>query len=380
MKNTILSAIVLSSLLIGFSAEAGLFKKKKPLVETPTSPAVVAPAEPIVSAPVASLPEDEKKNKKPDEPKKVRPKIYNYNYWLPTFIEDYMKLVVASPVSVATPAGGPTQCLPVFKNPLKNGVIDIRYALGYFDDSQAIDIMYDDFNYGLSPSLDIEVFHVIRGALTKKCEGNRVLCSFKESGDPSQGLVVLEKKINLQGAEVLARITLTHASASESFEDNKNLLKDRQDFLTKQSEENYFGAIGKADIVIYNGHSRNGGGPDFNPPILSKDLHVNYDGYYKVKRPGINRVLTMLKQNPNKDSVMGFFSCYSKSHFYNALLRANPKQKLILSSDTINYFDSLYASMGYLEGLLHGQCGQDLADMAKQADSVKEGFTSFQIK
>jgi len=268
----------------------------------------------------------------------------------------------------------------MYKNILDKGAMDVRYALGYFDDSQGIEILYDGKNYGLSPSLDIEVFYVLRDFLTKKCEGDRLVCGFKESGDPAQGRILLTKRVTLYGKEIPVTITLTQASASESYVRNQNELNSQQEFLTRQSEENYFGGLGIADVVFYNGHSRNGGGPDFNPPILDKTLHVDYNGYYKVKRPGIKRVLAQLKTNPNKDSVIGFFSCYSQSHFYSALLKANPKQRMVLSSDTINYLDSFQASIGYLEGLLKGECGDGLAQIAKQTDSIKNGFKGFQIR
>lgn len=305
---------------------------------------------------------------------------YNYDFWWPQFAEEYLQLIEKSPVHRAVPSGGQPQCLPVFKNVVDKGQMDIRYALGYFDDSQGIDIIYDKKNLGLSPSLDIEVFYVLRAFLTKKCQGSRLLCGFKESGVHTQGRIVLSKKISLYGKEIAVAITLTHASASASFSRNQNELKERQAFLTRQSEENYFGGLGLADVVFYNGHSRNGGGPDFNPPILDSTLHVNYNGYYKIERPGIKRVLSLLKNNPNKDSVIGFFSCYSQSHFYNALLKANPRQRMVLSSDTINYLDSFQASLGYLEGLLKGECGENLAQIAKQTESAKNGFKGFQIR
>lgn len=305
---------------------------------------------------------------------------YNYDYWWPRFIEDYAKLVVQSPAHKAVPVGGNPQCAPIFKNVLSRGTMDIRYALGYFDDSQGIEVIYDGKNLGLSPSLDIEVFFVLRDFFTKKCEDGRLVCGFNESGDPTQGRLVLTKKIFLHGQEISINLTLTQASASESFVRNQNELKERQAFLTAQSEQNYFAGLGVADIVFYNGHSRNGGGPDFNPPLLDSSKHVNYNGYYKVQRPGIKRVLSQLKANSNKDSVIGFFSCFSQSHFYDALLKANPKQRMVLSSDTINYLDSLQASVGYLEGLLKGECGDNLAAIAKQTDSVKNGFKGFQIR
>lgn len=363
--------LCITTLTLTTTAHAGFFKKK-----TPPAPAPVVEPGP---GPVAddNAEERKKKPKEPDAPKKNH--IYNYDYWYPGIIEDYMKLVDQAPATLATPAGGDVQCLPLFKNPIKNGLMDIRYALGYFDDSQGIDIIYDNVNYGMSPSLDIEVFHVVRAFLAKPCEGSRVLCGFSPSGDPEQGKVTLEKQINLLGNQITARITLTQASASDNFVQNQSTLKDRQSFLTLQSEENYFGGLGIADVVFYNGHSRNGGGPDFNPPQLGPDLHVNYDGYYKVVHPGIKRVLAQIKQNPNKDSVIGLFSCFSESHFYDMLIKANPKQRMVLSSDVINYLDSLKASLGYLEGLMRGQCGQNLADIAKQ-DTVKAGFKGFQIR
>jgi hypothetical protein len=361
----VLFLFLVSTFVLNQGAHAGLFKKKKPPEQT----------EPAIN-PEPS--EERKKTKPPEQPKTAN--IYNYQIWYPGYVEDYVKSVDASPLLKAAPAGGDLQCLPIFKNAIKKGVIDIRYALGYFDDSQGIEILYDGKNYGLSPSLDIEVFYVIRQFLTKKCEGGRVLCGFIESGDPTQGKVLLQKTLDVMGSQLLVNFTMTQASASENYSRNQSELKERQAFLTQQSEENYFGGIGVADIVFYNGHSRNGGGPDFNPPRLASDLHVDYNGYYKVQRPGIKRALAAINAGANKDSVMGFFSCFSESHFYSALMKANPKQRLILSSDTVNYLDSLLASMGYLEGLLQGQCGQNLADIAKQTDSVKAGFTGFQIK
>lgn len=310
--------------------------------------------------------------------------IYSYNYWGYQTIKSYVTEIANSPLANGGVAVDPAQnqCLPIYKNAINNGVFDIRYALGYFDDSRGTDIIWNNVNYGLSPSLDIGIYNSIRHALTEPCTDRSQLnlCDFRESGDASMGKVLLQKNINLMGSNVLVRITLTQASASESFVDNKGRLADRQKFLTAQSEENYFGGIGVADVVIYNGHSRNGGGPDFNPPILNSELHPNYDGYYRVKRPGISRVLDLIKKGQNKDTVLTFFSCFSKKHFLDALLKANPKQRLVLSADTIDYFDSLKGSIGYLEGLMRGTCRQQLADIAKQGDKMKTSFQGYQIQ
>jgi hypothetical protein len=298
--------------------------------------------------------------------------IYGYDYWAPVTIKTYLDQVDQN-----SPARGPDQCAPMYKPMTQKGVLDVRYALGYFDDSTGVERVENGKNYGLSPSLDIAVFHALRQRLTAACEGNLQLCGFSESGDANSGKVILQKNVRIQGDKVLVRITLTQASASESFTRNKGDLAGRQSFLTQQSEANFFDGLKTADVVIYNGHSRNGGGPDFNPPILrSSDLHVNYNGYYKVKRPGIKRTFANLKENPNPAFILGLFSCYSRRHFYNDFMKVDPKLRLILSADTIDYFDSLRGSVGYLEGLLRGSCGQDLADTAKQGAKMRGGFQS----
>ncbi|WP_413291078.1 hypothetical protein [Bdellovibrio sp. HCB337] len=300
---------------------------------------------------------------------------YGYGYWAPKHISDYLKDVDGN-----SPKEGARQCENVYANALNRGVLDIRYALGYFDDSRGEDSIVNGINYGLSPSLDIEIFHALRKQLTANCWSfSKRLCGFKESGDAETGKVVLTKQEKIHGRKITVRITLTQASASSSFAQNKGASASRQSMLTQQSEENFFGGLRTADVVIYNGHSRNGGGPDFNPPILNSHNKVNYKGYYEKKRPGIIRTIENLKHNPNQGFILGMFSCYSRKHFYQTFMDANPQQGLVLSADTIDYFDALKGSVGYLEGILRGSCGDELSESAKQNDKIRIGFEDYNI-
>lgn len=301
---------------------------------------------------------------------------YGYGFWAPKHIHDYLKLV-----DDHAPAQGGARCESMYTKALNKGVLDIRYALGYFDDSTGVERIFQGINYGLSPSLDIEIFKALRKELTSRCwSRTKRACGFDESGDPKSGKVVLTKKIHLHGKTTLVKITLTQASASTSFVKNKGELSERQSFLTQQSEQNFFGGLKTADVVIYNGHSRNGGGPDFAPPILNASKKVNFKGYYEVKRPGIKKTFETLKTNPNPELILGFFSCFSRLHFYKNFMSFNPHQRLILSAEKIDYFDALEASVGYLEGMLRGSCGQELADIAKQTPKLQEGFQGYNLR
>lgn len=302
--------------------------------------------------------------------------IYGYDAYLPSIITSYQKDIQTS----GKRDGGP-QCESMYQPMLQDGVLDVRYAFGYFDDSRGVSIRWGGLNYGISPSLDLTVFEQFRKAVTSPCKIKQIrLCGFSQYGDSRSGKVILEKSMPIQGQDTLVRITMTYASVTEFYSKNTGALADEQRFFTEQSEENFFGGLKVADVVFYNGHSRNGGGPDFNPPILTSHKKTDYKGYYEIQKPGITRTLESLSQNPNPGFVLGLFSCFSRTHFYKDFMLQNPQQRLILSADTIDYFDSLKASIGYLEGILRGQCDKDLEKTAKRNEKVRRGFQQFQMK
>jgi hypothetical protein len=301
--------------------------------------------------------------------------VYGYDQAVPREAQSYLRLVDEN-----APSEGAPSCEPMFRHMKKDGVIDIRYALGYFDDSTGKENIWNGVNYGYSPTLDIPVYESLRSLFTARCPSRtQRLCGFKENGEWSDGKVVLEKYMVIQGERVLVRITMTQASATESHDQNKGEFANRQAFLTSQAEANFFGGLHSADIVFYNGHSRDGGGPDFKMPVLNSAKKDNYIGYYHIKKEGITRTMKALDENPNKEIIVGFFSCYARLHFYDTFMKANPHQRVILSADTINYFDALDGSLGYLEGLLRGSCGEELNNLARQKESVRKGFQGFNL-
>ncbi len=299
--------------------------------------------------------------------------IFDYDIYLPQTIKAYIR-----DMQSGSRAEGSPQCEPMYRPMLKDGILDIRYAFGYFDDSQGKQLRWNGINYGISPSMDIVAFESLRQVLASRCTyRNMRLCEFQASGDQRMGKMIFEKEMEIQGEEVLVRITMTQGSVSESYSQNIGQQANKQRFFIDQSEENYFGGLEEADVVFYNGHSRDGGGPDFRPPILNKYNKTDYKNYYQVEKPGIRKTLEAISRNPNPGFVVGLFSCYSRSHFYKDFMRQNPEQRLILSADTIDYFDSMIASIGYMEAILRGQCGQDMANTAKKGSKIKRGYQQY---
>ncbi|MBC7741699.1 MAG: hypothetical protein H7061_05865 [Bdellovibrionaceae bacterium] len=311
--------------------------------------------------------------------------IYAYEHWFPIFTKDYFKLLEQpSPLEIARERRNeiydPQVCAPMFAKSFAKGRLDVRYAFGYFDDSRTgEDVLWDGKSVGQSPSLDGETYFALRNALIEPCSGPRVTCGFREIGDPEVGDTTYVKQANILGRSIEIKLRLTHASASSNYIRNKTSLASRQTQMTAQSEDNFFGGLAAADVVFYNGHSRNGGGPDFNPPQLGADGHPNYESYYKAKRPGIKKVVETLKKYPNPGLVYGSFSCFSETHFKAMLLKANPNLRMILSGDTVDYLQSYKGALGYLEGILQGRCGEDLAQFAKR-DGLYDDFKGYNFR
>lgn len=312
------------------------------------------------------------------------PVVYGYNYWAYQWIKEYQselnKHVDQYGIHSYNQAGAST-CSSMLQKAYNRGFIDIRYIFGYFDDSATgKDVIWEGINFGRSPSLDKPTFNGLRQILTEPCQGQLEACGFQQQGNPESGMVTLEKSIQLHGVKIPVRITLAYSSVSQSHIENTTSLVERQKNMTEQAERIFLDGLSRADIVFYNGHSRNGGGPDFRPPILDKTFHPNYNGYYKVKRPGISKVTSQLRTSPNPGLILGLFSCSSYSHFNSMLIKAAPKTRLILSSDLVDYRETLITSVGYLDGLLQGRCGEDLAQFAKRTKRLYDNFKGYNIR
>lgn len=298
--------------------------------------------------------------------------VYGYGAGVPKVIRNYLRSVDKN-----SNQRGQSYCESMYDRALSKGLLEIHYSLGYFDNSTGKEEKWKGENYGLSPSLDPSIFLPLRAQFSGPCRGDLKLCEFFEVS-ANLGKSVFEKHVTLFGRDILVRIHLTQGSATESY--YQNLSSPSQRFYTQQGEENFFEALKTGDIVFYNGHSRNGGGPDFNPPVLNSARKVDYKGYYEVRRDGMKRMLQALSLTENRGVILGLFSCYSQRHFRKAILQINPHQRMILSADDIDYFDSLKASVGYLEALLRGTCGQELADTAKQNSKLQNGFQGFNLR
>ncbi|WP_374029591.1 hypothetical protein [Bdellovibrio bacteriovorus] len=244
-------------------------------------------------------------------------------------------------------------CLQRYKGILDDGLVDIRIALGYFDWTTGSPVYHSGGNYGLSPSMDIGAFSSLKNMLLRSCEGRARFCGFKQ--DP-KNMYRFSRAVQIHGKTYTARVEIQFSSATEYLNSNLGKYRSQQEARTAYAERFFTTALQEADAVFYFGHSRNGGGPDFAPPVFIDGRNkLDYAGYYKAKRPGTKRMLNALsgdKQAP----IIGLMSCASRDHFLKRIRTVAPHSGIITSLDVLNVDEVFTAMIGGVDAILRGQC------------------------
>lgn len=262
-------------------------------------------------------------------------------------------------------------CTRRYSSILNDGKIDIRIAFGFFDWSTGSDIITQGLNFGKSPSADLGGYNSMEKMLLTPCQAQMRFCGFNKD-DQEQGLYW--KVLEIRGEAMVAEIRMSQPSVTEFYKDNVARKAD-QDAKSLATKEFYMKALQEADMALYIGHSRSGGGPDFNVPILKEDGHANYEGFYQPNKPGLKMMIEALTKSGRQAPIVGLFSCDSRNHFLARLKKAAPNTGFITSTrvDTIN--NLFAASLGSLDAVLRGQCQKSFYQSLRLDPEVKDLIT-----
>jgi hypothetical protein len=157
--------------------------------------------------------------------------------------------------------------------------------------------------------------------LVEPCpEGDRQTCGFKRQ---SRDANLLLKKVSIEGSAAPIKIHLRLIHSSVSTDDEENRHNPYQKIMSEQAESSFLEGLEKADLVFYNGHSRFGGGPDFNPPLTNEAGYVD-SKFYRTFTSGLTKMISALEKRKDAANMQqldhfGMFSCASTQHFRKAL-------------------------------------------------------------
>jgi len=246
------------------------------------------------------------------------------------------------------------KCVATWSDFYSKPEIDIRYVFGYGDDSG--DSVVDD---GLTRQMFVD-------RVMSPCESNVRVCGFARSNDDAE---LFEKTVTgPTGEKHKIKLRLTASSNSTSDRINQTFFLEQKE-KSDNAKKVFYSGINEADMLMYVGHARDGGGPDFSPAKRRKsDGKIDYD-YYSKNKPGLEELTNALTMSRKTPKIMGFLACNSE-RWLARLVRMAPKSGLLLSAtDNIAAEAALAQAYSALDSVLWQRCEKAFNGSMNQFES-----------
>lgn len=248
-------------------------------------------------------------------------------------------------------------CVERYRKLHKDRVFNILLGFGYTDNTPR-DTVYDWFM----------VNGFVR-AILGPCRQGISACEFLRSkNDPDKYIKTIQDR---DGQNVRVELMILRGSISGNHSQNispRNIA--RQNAYCKQITDKFFIEMMKGpEIAIYGGHSRNGGGPDFCPPKVLQNGHVDYDWYERV-HPGMTRMLDALARSTKDTQVLIMHSCKSISHFYRQVRAIKPQMAFLGSTKLLGMKPDFQNQYGGVDGILSLRCEKGLKASMNQGVGI----------
>lgn len=244
------------------------------------------------------------------------------------------------------------RCLSEYTPRLKEpGRMKIAVALGYSD----------SFGGGFDLVRDGLLFDELSLKLTEPCTAqNPGFCDFDlEKIQPHEPRHYYRKILSPTGETFNVDVYLMNSSFEVSHSKNQTEFQKEQLEKSQDTQRFYSWALENADIVLYDGHSRDGGGPDFSPPNLNSHGKIDYAWYHK-NQPGLKAMIQALQKTKSSPIYLGLFSCASDGHFTEQLTPLLHQTSLILSTKLIEGSKAKESLFHSLDSILNFNCKSDL--------------------
>jgi hypothetical protein len=231
--------------------------------------------------------------------------------------------------------------------------INVTIAYGYFDGEDG-------------STWDTRMLNQFLNKMTAPCKTwHTKSCGFKKSG---KGPYILTRKMT--GPDGMIKTVKITVDAPSTSADNKtNMSNPAQKTKSAAVKNMYLNGLRNSEVTLYLGHSRDGGGPDFDPPKL-RNGHVDYDSYQSNPKDK-KEMLSVLAEDPNKARIVGFFSCSSIRWFSKGVSSGAPASGFIGTDDTYwtTAFDQVHP---FIEKIFSYQCIDKLVvDDVKKVSKIK---------
>ena len=264
-------------------------------------------------------------------------------------------------------------CQEAYRKTFAKGVVSVRMAFGYKDASPARFV--GDRHERLA-----FVQRLLAPCLFPRDQA----CGFARDPE-NQDLFIRDLPIRPGFGSAQARVLAVNSSVGS--DDDLNRADPFQKWKSRFAERAFLTGLARSEIVLYDGHSRFGGGPDFYPPkLIRKTGEVDPNAYLK-ERVGLKKIREVLKNRGTKARragnlrLIGLFSCASSQHFSDEIAfdtKRGPKVGLVSSKALMYWSDALENSLATIDAVLDMRCAKEFRAAIHQdapiSGSRLEGF------
>ncbi len=271
-------------------------------------------------------------------------------------VKDRLNDLINVSSSTATQVGSQA-CGERFKKLYQDGVLNVALGFGYWDNSPN-EFVHDQY-----------IANGLRRNLVAPCSPGMNVCGFTRVGDLFTKIIT-----GPDGKKNRFSISISQGTFSNNNLKNTTDYKNQQKLKCEAATTKFFHEVSYgAEVVMYIGHARDGGGPDFCPPVRRADKHTDYDWYQKFA-PGFRKLLTSMETSRaagKENQIVGLYSCYSRKHFHKGMKAKNPEAGYILTDIAISANDAIASVATTIDAIMGQKCVKGFAEGLRMSSGVK---------
>lgn len=288
---------------------------------------------------------------------------------IPGLSGHYNKALVFAQINAVTNFPLPSEvksCQTQILNMTADNQLTIFVGFGYMDFSPGQDFVDSATAlYSHGDVLDPDAYDAFAKALVSSCstgfssKNQAFACGFKKGSGGFKKTI----KNRFTGKNTQVLVKLASSAYSSNDYQNKTTYAEKQQQKSQNTHAQFLNALKTYDAVLYLGHARSGGGPDFYPPRLLKNGHVDY-GYYKSNKPGIKSMLQSLKGASGPD-LIGLLACKSTGLFSASVQKYSGHSALITADSLFDFDDLVPTGFTVLEALISQRCNENFSNVVE---------------
>lgn len=223
----------------------------------------------------------------------------------------------------------------------------ITWALGYFDGFLDKPLVYQGRDYGKKVPVDSFHASILEQILADDCKNGMQLCEFYLDKE-KDGLMLFSKMVESERGEEYIELRVLQSSLTYDADVNLGEGREEQAERARSLRDQFLASFATSELVLYVGHSRYGGGPDFGPAKYLANGQIDEEAHAKDRRSAQALVqATSAKSRTTK--AFALLSCEGTDHFSSEISKRAPGLQLMLSVADTSAVDQMTTGLAATE-------------------------------